>query len=160
MSKNLYISVLQKRARVALTENGELIEFHVERGGREKIVGNIYRGKVMNVLSGMQAAFVNIGLDKNAFLYVGDMLVEKEDVPLDESRTLSIRTGDEVMVQVVKDECGTKGARVTTDVRGGCWCSCPRSTMWASPRRSRILPSRIGCLILSPKTSRPIWDLW
>ena len=55
MSKNLYISVLQKRARVALTENGELIEFHVERGGREKIVGNIYRGKVMNVLSGMQA---------------------------------------------------------------------------------------------------------
>lgn len=116
MSKNLYISVLQKRARVALTENGELIEFHVERGGREKIVGNIYRGKVMNVLSGMQAAFINIGLDKNAFLYVGDMLVEKEDVPLDESRTLSIRTGDEVMVQVVKDECGTKGARVTTDV--------------------------------------------
>lgn len=116
MSKNLYISVFQNRARVALTEDGELIEFHVERGSREKVVGNIYRGKVMNVLSGMQAAFVNVGLDKNAFLYVGESPAEPEDMPISENRTLSIRTGDEIMVQVVKDECGTKGARVTTDI--------------------------------------------
>lgn len=116
MSKNLYISVFQKRARVALTEDGELIEFHVERGSWEKIVGNIYRGRVMNVLSGMQAAFVNIGLSKNAFLYLGERSAEREEIPFDENRTLSVRTGDEVMVQVVKDECGSKGARVTTDI--------------------------------------------
>lgn len=116
MSKNIYISALLNRKRVALTEDGELIEFHAESNNRGKIVGNIYKGRVMNVLSGMQAAFVNIGHEKNAFLYVGDMLVEKEDIRLEERRTLSIRTGDEVMVQVVKDEFGTKGARVTTDI--------------------------------------------
>ncbi len=121
MAKTIYISAVRGRRRVALTEGGELIEFHTERealGG--KIVGNIYKGQVANVLSGMQAAFVNIGLIKNAFLYTGDdTLVEKEDVPQspsDEPPRLKVKEGDEIMVQVVKDQFGTKGARVTMDI--------------------------------------------
>lgn len=117
MSKNIYISAVHGRKRVALTENGELIEFHTERDSSAKIVGNIYKGQVVNVLSGMQAAFVNIGLIKNAFLYVGELMVEKEDMPEELSQTkLRVSEGDEVMIQVVKDQMGTKGARVTTDI--------------------------------------------
>ena len=62
MEKNLIISAVHGRKRVALCENGELVEFHIERDFGQKIVGNIYKGQIVNVLSGMQAAFVNIGL--------------------------------------------------------------------------------------------------
>ncbi len=117
MNKFIYISCVNGRKRAALAEDGELIEFHTERDSSAKIVGNIYKGQIVNVLSGMQAAFVNIGLIKNAFLYVGDMLVESEDVPVDMAeKRLTLAEGDTVMIQVVKDQIGTKGARVTTDI--------------------------------------------
>lgn len=116
MDKKLLIDVSKTRTKVALTENGELVEFHIENADSQNIVGNIYKGKVVNILKGMQAAFVDIGLDKNAFLYVGDMLVDKSEL-IGEQVTLPsklcVKEGDVIMVQVVKDRIGTKGARVS-----------------------------------------------
>lgn len=115
MAKDIFISSVNSRKRVALTDGGKLIELHVERDQSKKVVGNIYRGRVVNVLEGMQAAFINIGLERNAYLFVGD-LAETEEIRqkgLGE-KELSISVGDDVMVQVVKDQIGTKGARVTT----------------------------------------------
>ncbi len=64
---------------MAVLENEKLVEYYVERPGRERPAGNIYKGKVVNVLPGMDAAFVDIGLEKNAFLYVGDIALDKEN---------------------------------------------------------------------------------
>ena len=119
MDKNLIISPVHGRKRVALCENGELVEFHIERDFGQKIVGNIYKGQIVNVLSGMQAAFVNIGLNRNAFLYTGDIMVAQEDVEgsgIEKEHPINYRAGDVVMIQVVKEQIGTKGARVTTDI--------------------------------------------
>ncbi|MDH7478451.1 MAG: Rne/Rng family ribonuclease [Syntrophomonadaceae bacterium] len=112
--KHILIQVSEGETQVAVLENDQLVELYVERGAEQRLVGNIYNGRVENVLPGMQAAFVNIGLDKNAFLYV-------EDVgPARGGRSGSIgsmlREGQEILVQVVKEPIGTKGARVTTHV--------------------------------------------
>ena len=123
MKKQLIMDVNRLQTRVALVEDGRLAEYYVERTGRERLVGNIYKGKVMNVLPGMDAAFVNIGLDKNAFLYAGDVALNPEDfefggrfqADVKSIRDL-VRPGQELMVQVVKEPGGTKGARITTHV--------------------------------------------
>ncbi|KXG77048.1 Rne/Rng family ribonuclease [Thermotalea metallivorans] len=107
------------QTRVALMEDRELVEIYVEREDNKRTVGNIYKGRVTNVLPGMQAAFVDIGLEKNAFLYVKDAIpahmLEDSDVS---SKDISIRdvvkNGQEIIVQVMKEPIGTKGARVTT----------------------------------------------
>lgn len=120
MAKKLLLDVHAGRTKVALVDEGELIEFHIERAKTVNIVGNIYKGKVVNILAGMQAAFVNIGLEKNAFLYVGDMLVDKSELVesgfLSMPEQLSVKEGDSLMVQVVKDQIGTKGARVSHSI--------------------------------------------
>ncbi|MEG2454171.1 MAG: ribonuclease G, partial [Clostridia bacterium] len=77
MKKQLLIDYHPQRVRVAMVEDGELVEYYMERASMPKLVGNIYKGKVVNTLAGMKAAFVNIGLEKNAFLYVGESLVDK-----------------------------------------------------------------------------------
>jgi ribonuclease G len=114
--------------RVAYLEDGVVTEFHVERDEGRNVVGNIYRGRVTRVLPGMQAAFVQVGLERAAFLYVDDVVNgDAGDEELDEdgapSRTSTVerppieallREGQEVTVQVVKAPLGTKGARVTT----------------------------------------------
>ena len=124
MSAELLINVTPSETRVALVENGVLQEVHMERQSALGLVGNVYIGKVCRVLPGMQAAFVDIGLDKAAFLHASDIVVH-EDVqpeevsekspPVPDIREL-IRDGQFIMVQVVKDPIGTKGARLTTDV--------------------------------------------
>lgn len=115
--KNIIIDYTPGIVRAALVEDKNLERFSVENSARVGIVGNIYKGKVENVLSGMKAAFVNIGLDKNGFLYVGESLFDvgrltsgKEPTPL------NVSAGDIIMTQVVKDQFGTKGARLTTDI--------------------------------------------
>src|SRR5512137_219925 len=80
MSKELVINTTSHETRVALLENGHIAELYIERSRERSIVGNIYRGRVIRVLPGMQAAFVDIGLDKAAFLYVADVLDEIESV--------------------------------------------------------------------------------
>ncbi|MCM1306111.1 MAG: Rne/Rng family ribonuclease [Bacteroides sp.] len=115
--KQLILDYTPYCTRVALIENGELIEFSVEMTGVRGIVGNVYKGKVENVLNGMKAAFVNIGLERNGFLYVGDSLVDKSRLqsvmPIGSAH---LSAGDVIMCQVVKDQFGQKGARLTTDI--------------------------------------------
>lgn len=123
IGSELLINVTPTEARVALVEHGVLQEVHIERRMKRGIVGNIYKGKVSRVLPGMQAAFVDIGLDKAAFLHASDIVphtecvadVEKGNFVVRDIAEL-VRQGQDIMVQVVKDPLGTKGARLTTDI--------------------------------------------
>lgn len=123
MSTEILMNVTPSETRVALVENGILQEIHIEREGRRGLVGNIYMGKVARVLPGMQAAFVDIGLEKAAFLHASDIIthidqveeLDREQLPTGDISTL-VRQGQYIMVQVVKDPLGTKGARLTTDI--------------------------------------------
>lgn len=125
MNKKILVDVNPLETRVALLEDGELVELYLERRGHERLVGNIYKGIVQNVLPGMQAAFVDIGLEKNAFLYARDILTNRsnfefqnggaQEVKVPNIKEL-IRPGQEIMVQVFKEPGGTKGTRVTTNI--------------------------------------------
>ena len=122
MNKEILVDANKFAIRVAVVEDGTPVELYVEQNGTERLVGNIYLGKVQNVLPGMQAAFVDIGLEKNAFLYAGDVFFpgdqydELEQLP--ETRKIGdlLKPGQNVLVQVAKDPVGTKGARVTTHI--------------------------------------------
>jgi ribonuclease G len=113
------INVGPRETRAALVENGALQEVHIERASRRGLVGNLYKGRVSRVLPGMQAAFIDVGLERTAFLHVGDIALARPDdtiveLPqIDDIRRL-VSEGDELLVQVVKDPLGTKGARLTT----------------------------------------------
>lgn len=100
-----------EETRVAVMEDGRLSELMWERRGNLNIVGNIYKATVENVLPGISSAFVNIGYEKNAYLYISDVLgVEKNNIEK------ALKKGQHIMVQVVKDSIGTKGMKVTMDV--------------------------------------------
>ncbi|MEQ1878451.1 MAG: Rne/Rng family ribonuclease [Bdellovibrionia bacterium] len=141
MASEILINVRPIETRVALVENGALMELMIERNRNKGLVGSIFHGEVVRVLPGMQAAFVDIGLDRAAFLYVGDV---REDVGLEEEIFLFdegddanapakpapreenavvrtpiqdlLKEGQRLMVQVAKDPLGTKGARITTHI--------------------------------------------
>ena len=125
MSEELLVNVTPRETRVAVVENGMLQELHIERGSQRGVVGNIYKGKVQRVMPGMQAAFVDIGLDRAAFLHANDIFRssqldagEVDDPPATPSMQVQIpitellRDGAEIVVQVVKDPIGSKGARL------------------------------------------------
>lgn len=128
MKREIIADVNPHEARVALLEDGELAEIQVEFRGNERLVGNIYKGRVENILPGMQAAFVDVGLEKNAFLYAGDILADKSDFEFQGERPnvdrelkntnikYLLKQNQEIMVQVLKQPGGTKGARVTTHI--------------------------------------------
>jgi len=120
MSKEIVANIEPFETRVAVLEDGQLVNFFVERG--EPLAGNIYKGRVANVLPGMEAAFIDIGLERNAFLHVGDVRAQRlagEEVDDSFGRgaiAQRLRVGQEILVQVTKEPMGTKGARVTTYV--------------------------------------------
>ena len=126
LKQDILIDVAVCEKRLALMENGEAVEIQIERPFPERLVGNIYRAKVNSVLPGMQAAFVDIGLDKNAFLYAGDVVPKSETENegfSEESEALRnfriqdfLKAGQEITVQVIKEALGTKGPRVTTNI--------------------------------------------
>ena len=129
MSEELLVNVTPRETRVAVVENGMLQELHIERGSQRGVVGNIYKGKVQRVMPGMQAAFVDIGLDRAAFLHANDIFRssqldagEVDDPPSAPPMQVQIpitellRDGAEIVVQVVKDPIGSKGARLTTQI--------------------------------------------
>ena len=106
-------------AQVAIVEDGTLVETYVARQAKRSLVGNIYLGKVQNVLRGMEAAFVDIGQPRNAVLYIGEVVtVTDEDVEGDANPRIDqvLQSGQSVLVQVTKDPMGAKGARLTTEV--------------------------------------------
>jgi len=116
IQREMLISHDPNETRVALLEDRKLVELYIERPKRS-VVGNVYLGKVKDVLPGMQAAFVDIGLEKNAFLYVDEVIAPEgvEDLPRRDIQAL-LKGGQQIMVQVLKDPMGTKGARVTTEI--------------------------------------------
>lgn len=119
MSEEILINVTPSETRVAAVENGMLQEISIERSYRRQYLGNIYRGKVARVLPGMQAAFIEIGLPRAAFLHVKDMVrlhgdEEAEVAPPTPSISELVKEGRDVTVQVIKDPIGSKGARLTT----------------------------------------------
>lgn len=122
MNKEILVDANGFSTRVAVVENGAPVELYVEQESSQRLVGNIYNGRVQNVLPGMQAAFVDIGLERNAFLYAGDIVLpdDSDDEVETPKETKSIRDllkpGQTIMVQVAKDPVGTKGARVTTHI--------------------------------------------
>lgn len=121
MSSEILVNITPMETRVALVENGVLQEVAVERARRRGIVGNIYRGKVVRVLPGMQAAFVDIGLSRAGFLHADDIVsapwLERPILgggPGGHDIRQLVREGQMVVVQVIKDPIGTKGARLTS----------------------------------------------
>ena len=109
MQKNMYFDYFGGDCFAAVTEGDKLVEFHLDSAGASDISGNIYKGRVVNVLEGMQAAFVAFGQAKNGYLSAGDM-------PGEGGAGLHLCVGDEVMVQVLKSPIGTKGARLTMNL--------------------------------------------
>ncbi|MGI6492987.1 MAG: Rne/Rng family ribonuclease [Peptococcaceae bacterium] len=124
MFKEIVVNVAEEETRVAVLEDRIPVEISIERAINKRLVGNIFKGRVENVLPGMQAAFVNIGLEKNAFLYVEDALPARtaENNGNGDSALSSIsisdilKQGQETLVQIVKEPIGTKGPRVTIHI--------------------------------------------
>lgn len=127
MREEILINVSAREVRAAVVENGVLQEVLIERASRRGLLGNIYKGRVARVLPGMQAAFIDVGLDRTGFLHASDILVPRPaggpvpvtvtppDGPAPERHIRElVREGDQLLVQVMKDPIGSKGARLTT----------------------------------------------
>ncbi len=129
MSEEILINITPMESRVAVVENGVLQEVHVERTQRRGIVGNIYKGRVVRVLPGMQAAFVDIGLERAAFIHAAE--ISNREGSAVESISALVHEG-QALVQVTKDPIGTKGARLTTHL------SIPSRYLVYMPRTSHV----------------------
>jgi ribonuclease G len=137
MPNELVINTMSHETRIALIENGTIAELYIERSRVKGIVGNIYKGRVIRVLPGMQAAFVDVGMEKAAFLYVADVFEaiedfetfidgndKKEDEQNNDGHGLNpmhpiedlLQEGQEILVQISKEPIGTKGARITSHI--------------------------------------------
>ncbi len=121
MTEEILINVTPQETRVAVVENGVLQEVHIERSQKRGLVGNIFKGTVSRVLPGMQAAFIDIGLERTGFLHTTDIVglnIDNESEIAEVEQTQAIESvvneGDEILVQVIKDPIGSKGARLTT----------------------------------------------
>ncbi len=115
MSEEILINVTPQETRVAVVHLGAVQELHIERSGGRGIAGNVYLGKVSRVLPGMQSAFLDIGLERAAFLHVGDILEARcEECPRPIEQIL--HEGQSLLVQAIKDPIGTKGARLSTQI--------------------------------------------
>ena len=112
--KTLYFDSFCGLESFAAVENGKLIEFNYESARRGNIIGNIYKGRVTDVLNGMQAAFVNCGLERNCYLSAEDLFPDKNKYDGDEvdiPAELNLKPGDEILVQVVKAPVGKREPR-------------------------------------------------
>ncbi|MGI9199681.1 MAG: ribonuclease G [Woeseiaceae bacterium] len=117
VKEEILINVTPNEVRAAILENGVVQEVHIERATQRGVISNIYKGRVTRVLPGMQAAFIEIGLQRTAFLHVSDIVkpAADSDAQSDETSIRDlVKEGDELLVQVVKDPIGNKGARLTT----------------------------------------------
>lgn len=116
MSEEILINVTPPETRVAVVENGVLQELIIERTRKRGLVGNIYKGEVCRVLPGMQAAFVDIGLSRAAFLHISDLCARDLEKKASDNIEAYLHEGQHIVVQVVKDPLGSKGARITTEL--------------------------------------------
>ncbi|MGH8631642.1 MAG: ribonuclease E/G, partial [Burkholderiales bacterium] len=116
MNEEILINVTPRETRVAVMQQGVAQELHVERASSRGLVGNIYLGEVSRVLPGMQSAFVQIGLDRAAFLHVADLWGHRQNHGESKPIEKVLHEGQKLLVQVVKDPIGTKGARLSTQI--------------------------------------------
>ncbi|MBP5427279.1 MAG: Rne/Rng family ribonuclease [Clostridiales bacterium] len=177
MSNKILIDKHGDQTRVAIIEDNDLAEIYIEDKDTQKSVGNIYVGKVCRVLPGMQAAFVDIGAEKNAFLYVKDALPDSlyTKNPNSEFKISNVlKVGQELLVQVVKEALGTKGARVTRHITlpGRHLVLLPNSDYIGISRRiedetvkknlvsiaQKIKPSNMGLIIRTIANNDPSFD--
>ena len=119
MTEDILINVTPQETRIAIVSEGATQELHIERSQTRGLAGNVYLGRVVRVLPGMQSAFVDIGLERAAFLHIDDILEAHQTetpsgkpVPIERMLT----DGQSVMVRVIKDPLGTKGARLSTQI--------------------------------------------
>jgi len=155
MKKEIFINESMGETRIAILEEDRLVEVYVEKQGQQRMVSNIYKGKVENVIPGMQAAFVDIGYGINAFLpfseiHNGEFLladVDREDTkPNNKKRVdngnieVDLHTGQEIFVQIIKEPFASKGPRVTTEI--------------AIPGRLLVLVPNVNYIGISKK----LWD--
>ncbi len=136
----IILSTTVNEIRIALVEEGKLSEFFVERADIERMVGDIYKGRVVSVHSGLNAAFVDVGAEKAAFLPLS-RVQEENDLDNDEEfpsspERLQVEPGNEILIQVIKDPLGNKGARVTTNV------SMPGKFLVLTPLSNKVAVSR------------------
>jgi len=126
MTSELIINVTFNETRIAFLENGVLVEFFVEQKNGHSMVGSIYKGKAARIVPGMDAAFIDIGLEKSAFLYVGDIILDRmmyeefddSDFRIDRNERIEgvLEDGQELIVQVSREPIGQKGTRVTSKI--------------------------------------------
>src|SRR5882672_8989820 len=145
MRNEIFVNVGPRETRVAVRESDKIVELHIERATERDVVGGIYKGRVTRVLPGMQAAFVDIGLERAGFLYVGDYRSELDEDGNGRGRRGKgsppqiedvLQEGREVVVQVSKEPLGTKGARITSRI------SLPSRHLVLMPWVSRVGVSR------------------
>src|SRR3990167_4026122 len=119
MSEEILINFTPQETRVAVMQQGVVQELHIERTASRGLVGNVYLGRICRILPGMQSAFIDVGLDRTAFLHVADIWQPREpsqDRPAERPIEKMLHEGQSILVQVVKDPIGTKGARLSTQV--------------------------------------------
>ncbi|MEI7998259.1 MAG: ribonuclease E/G, partial [Candidatus Omnitrophota bacterium] len=156
MNEEILINCSPQETRVALIWQAEVQELLIERAQHHSYVGNIYLGKVIRVLPGMQSAFIDIGLDKSGFIHIADVL-QTDEHPIEKC----LFNGQTIMVQVLKDPLGTKGARLSThiSIAGRNLVYLPKdkqnnqisiSQKITDETRRTLIKKRVECL-LSPK---------
>lgn len=116
MPKEILINIEPQEKRIAITDNGRLEEYYIERPQDKTIVGNIYKGKIEAVLPSLGAAFVDIGLSKKGFLYLSEIECAFESLETQEPKPREVKKGQEILVQVVKEAFGTKGPRISCHI--------------------------------------------
>lgn len=113
--KRILFDISENFNQVAYIKDSILIEYHIENPANRSIVGNIYKGKVQNVIKGMQSAFIDIGIGKNAYLFINDIIGKNDSNAKKKTITKLLKPGQEIMVQVSKDSMGLKNPKVTTN---------------------------------------------
>ncbi|RKX71426.1 ribonuclease G [candidate division WOR-3 bacterium] len=120
MERIVVIDAAGSEKRVAILDDGSLIELYIDRDDEERLVGNIYKGKVINVVHGLKAAFVNIGKEKNGFLPLSEIpyqqLVEDAEIEIESTRELAVKENQDIIIQVTKESYSVKGPRLTSYV--------------------------------------------
>lgn len=116
MLKEILVNIEMQEKQVAIEKGGKLDEYYIERSGDKTIVGNIYKGKIETIVPSINAAFVDIGLEKKGFLYLSDIVEPIEPIAPLETKQKEFKKGQEVLVQVVKEPISTKGPRLTTHI--------------------------------------------
>ena len=116
MNDEILINVTPQETRVAVIQQGVMQELHIERGSHRGIVSNVYIGRVMRVLPGMQSAFIDVGLERSAFLHVADIWENRNNIDAAQPIEKMLYEGQSLLVQVIKDPLGSKGARLSTQI--------------------------------------------